>query len=116
MKSYQRLLIFILLVLGVTAVVSPWAATAWDLISGASAAAAEDRIPFSRFFDRFFMISGIVLFFPADRCSRSTRCLNWVSHRGRGQRPTSPSGCASLSDLCLHWASSCRPPECMRFF
>jgi membrane protease YdiL (CAAX protease family) len=63
MKSYQRLLIFILLVLGVTAVVSPWAATAWDLISGASAAAAEDRIPFSRFFDRFFMISGIVLFF-----------------------------------------------------
>jgi membrane protease YdiL (CAAX protease family) len=63
MKSYQRLLIFVLLVLALTALVSPWAATAWDLISGARTAATEDRIPFSRFFDRFFMISGIFLFF-----------------------------------------------------
>jgi membrane protease YdiL (CAAX protease family) len=63
MKSYQRLLIFVLLVLALTALVSPWAATAWDLISGARTAVTEDRIPFSRFFDRFFMISGIFLFF-----------------------------------------------------
>jgi CAAX protease family protein len=63
MKSYQRLLIFVLLVLALTALVSPWAATAWDLISRAQTAATEDRIPFSRFFDRFFMISGIFLFF-----------------------------------------------------
>jgi hypothetical protein len=63
MKSYQRLLIFMLLVLGLTVLVSPWAATAWDLISGARTAAPEDRIPFARFFDRFFMISGILLFF-----------------------------------------------------
>jgi uncharacterized protein len=63
MKSYQRLLIFVLLVLALTALVSPWAATAWDLISGAEGTALEDRIPFSRFFDRFFMISGILLFF-----------------------------------------------------
>jgi CAAX protease family protein len=63
MKSYQRLLIFVLLVLALTALVSPWAATAWDLISGAAAAADEDRIPFSRFFNRFFMISGVLLFF-----------------------------------------------------
>src|SRR6266478_4555501 len=63
MKSYQRLLIFVLLVLALTAVVSPWAATAWDLMSGAQAMAREDRIPFSRIFDRFFMISGVLLFF-----------------------------------------------------
>src|SRR5215510_6309553 len=63
MKSYQRLLLFVLLVLGLTALVSPWAAVAWDLISNASAAAPQDRVPFSRFFDRFFMISGILLFF-----------------------------------------------------
>jgi uncharacterized protein len=63
MKSYQRLLIFVLLVLALTAVASPWAATAWDLISGAQAVAREDRIPFSRIFDRFFMISGVLLFF-----------------------------------------------------
>jgi len=63
MKSYQRLLIFVLLVLALTAVASSWAATAWDLMSGAQAMAREDRIPFSRIFDRFFMISGVLLFF-----------------------------------------------------
>lgn len=62
MKSYQRLLIFVLLVLALTALVSPWAATAWDLISGATAA-TPDRVPFPRFFNRFFMICGIILFF-----------------------------------------------------
>ncbi|HEY7320284.1 MAG TPA: CPBP family intramembrane glutamic endopeptidase [Candidatus Binatia bacterium] len=60
MKSYQRLLIFVLLVLALTALVSPWAATAWNFISGT---AASDGVPFPRFFNRFFMISGIILFF-----------------------------------------------------
>jgi CAAX protease family protein len=63
MKSYQRLLIFVLLVLALTALISPWAATAWDLISGANTAAQGDRIPFSRIFNRLFMVSGILLFF-----------------------------------------------------
>jgi uncharacterized protein len=63
MKSYQRLLIFVLLVLALTALVSPWAATAWDLISATEILPPQDRIPFSRFFNRFFMISGILLFF-----------------------------------------------------
>lgn len=88
MKSYQRLLIFILLVLGVTAVVSPWAATAWDLISGASA--AEDRIPFSRFFDRFFMISGIVLFFSC----RSLLKIDSLSQLGLSPRTRAASDVA----------------------
>ena len=90
MKSYQRLLIFILLVLGVTAVVSPWAATAWDSISGASAAAAEDRIPFSRFFDRFFMISGIVLFFSC----RSLLKIDSLSQLGLSPRTRAASDVA----------------------
>jgi CAAX protease family protein len=90
MKSYQRLLIFILLVLGVTAVVSPWAATAWDLISGASAAAAEDRIPFSRFFDRFFMISGIVIFFSC----RSLLKIDSLSQLGLSPRTRAASDVA----------------------
>ncbi|HJU60660.1 MAG TPA: CPBP family intramembrane glutamic endopeptidase [Candidatus Binatia bacterium] len=63
MKSYQRLLVFVLLVLGLTALVSPWAAAAWDLISANEIFAPHDRIPFSRIFNRFFMISGILLFF-----------------------------------------------------
>ncbi|HSE84875.1 MAG TPA: CPBP family intramembrane glutamic endopeptidase [Candidatus Binatia bacterium] len=63
MKSYQRLLLFVLLVLGLTALISPWAAIAWDLMSGAESMAREDRIPFSRIFNRLFMISGVLLFF-----------------------------------------------------
>ena len=63
MKSYQRLLIFVLLVLALTALVSPWAATAWNLISATEALAPQDRIPFSRIFNRFFMVSGVLLFF-----------------------------------------------------
>jgi uncharacterized protein len=63
MKSYQRLLIFVLLVLALTALASPWAATAWDLISATEILPPHDRIPFSRIFNRFFMISGILLFF-----------------------------------------------------
>ena len=90
MKSYQRLLIFVLLVLAVTALVSPWAATAWDLISGASAAAAEDRIPFSRFFDRFFMISGIVLFFSC----RSLLKIDSLSQLGLSPRTRAASDVA----------------------
>ena len=90
MKSYQRLLIFILLVLGVTALVSPWAATAWDFISGASAAAPEDRIPFSRFFNRFFMISGIVLFFSC----RSLLKIESLSQLGLSPRTRAASDIA----------------------
>jgi membrane protease YdiL (CAAX protease family) len=63
MKSYQRLLIFVLFVLLLTALLSPWAASAWDLMSGAESVAREDRIPFSRIFNRLFMISGVLLFF-----------------------------------------------------
>ncbi len=63
MKSYQRLLIFVLLVLSLTALVSPWAATAWTLISATDALAPQDPIPFSRIFNRLFMISGVLLFF-----------------------------------------------------
>lgn len=62
MKSYQRLLIFVLLVLALTALVSPWAATAWNSVSGATTA-TEHGVPFPRFFNRFFMVSGIILFF-----------------------------------------------------
>jgi membrane protease YdiL (CAAX protease family) len=63
MKSYQRLLIFVLFVLVVTALVSPWAAAAWDFVASATAPTPEHSVPFPRFFNRFFMISGIILFF-----------------------------------------------------
>ena len=99
MKSYQRLLIFVLLVLALTAVVSPWAALWWDLISGAHIASPEDRIPFSRFFDRFFMISGILLFFFC----RSLLRINSLSQLGLVPRTRAAPDVAT--GLCLSLGS-----------
>ena len=90
MKSYQRLLIFVMLVLALTALISPWAATAWNLISGAEALAPEDRIPFSRFFDRFFMVSGILLFFSY----RSLLKIDSLSQLGLSPRTRAASDVA----------------------
>jgi membrane protease YdiL (CAAX protease family) len=100
MKTYQRLLIFVLLVLALTALVSPWAATAWNLMSGAYAAADEDRIPFSRIFNRFFMISGVILFFAC----RSLLKIDSLSQIGlvpktRGARDTGTGLCLSLGSM-----------------
>ena len=67
MKSYQRLFIFGLLVLALTAALSPWAAAAWENFITGRPGWTEYRYPFSRIFDRFFMISGIVLFFVCRR-------------------------------------------------
>jgi membrane protease YdiL (CAAX protease family) len=63
MKSYQRLLIFGLLALAFTALLSPWAAAAWEGFISARPGWEEYHYSFSRIFDRFFMISGMILFF-----------------------------------------------------
>jgi uncharacterized protein len=63
MKSYQRLFIFGLLALAFTALLSPWAAAAWEEFIRGRPGWEEHHYTFSRIFDRFFMISGIILFF-----------------------------------------------------
>src|SRR5438093_13547754 len=63
MKSYQRLLIFGLVALAFTALLSLWAAAVWEQFISAHVGWEEYRYLFSRIFDRFFMISGIILFF-----------------------------------------------------
>ena len=63
MKTYQRLLLFGLAALAFAALLSPWAALAWEQFISGRAGWEELHYPFSRIFDRFFMISGIVLFF-----------------------------------------------------
>ncbi|MBI4527482.1 MAG: CPBP family intramembrane metalloprotease [Deltaproteobacteria bacterium] len=66
-KSYHRLLIFVSLVLLATAVFSPWLAALWEYVIDRHPEWQEYRYPFSRIFDRFFMISGIILFFAFRR-------------------------------------------------
>ncbi len=67
MKSYQRLFIFALLVLAMTAILSPWAAAAWNYFTSSRPGWETYQYPFSRIFDRFFMISGVILFFVCRR-------------------------------------------------
>jgi membrane protease YdiL (CAAX protease family) len=62
-KAHQRLLIFLLLVLALTCVISPWLAVGADWAQSRWPDAFDERIPFSRVFNRAFMIAGMILFF-----------------------------------------------------
>ncbi|MFQ5902669.1 MAG: lysostaphin resistance A-like protein [Candidatus Binatia bacterium] len=66
-KSYQRVFLYLLSVLLLTAILSPWAAALWDLILSARPEWQEYRYPFSRIFSRLYMVLAIVLFFPSRR-------------------------------------------------
>ena len=92
MKSYQRLFLFALAVLAMTALLSPWAAMTWEQITGMVPGWERYRYSFGKIFNRFFMISGIVLFFffrrflklgPMDRLGLTPRALAWPD-LGRG--------------------------------
>ena len=68
MKTYQRLLIFGLVVLALAALISPWAAAAWWYFTDAHP--GWERYSFSKIFDRTFMVMGIVTFFTGRRFLR----------------------------------------------
>jgi membrane protease YdiL (CAAX protease family) len=65
MNTHQRLLIFLVSVLALTSILSPWFAIAADWVSGQWL--GVERFPFSRIFNRTFMFSGIALFFLCRR-------------------------------------------------
>ncbi|MGH7875385.1 MAG: lysostaphin resistance A-like protein [Candidatus Binatia bacterium] len=65
--SHQRLLIFLLLALALTCAISPWLALGADWAQARWPAVIDERIPFSRIFNRAFMISGFVMFIVCRR-------------------------------------------------
>ena len=77
MKSYQRLLLFAIIVLGFTALLSPWAALTWDYITTTRPGWESYRYSFGKIFDRFFMVSGILLFFCCRRFLRLGPVSQW---------------------------------------
>ncbi len=67
LKSYQRVFLFLLAVLFLTSLLSPWVAWLWNLIRSSRPEWQEYLYPFSRIFNRIFMVLGILLFFPCRR-------------------------------------------------
>jgi len=64
LRIHQRLLIFLLLVLGLTCVISPWMALGADWFAARWPELLPERIEFSRVFNRAFMVAGFILFIP----------------------------------------------------
>jgi membrane protease YdiL (CAAX protease family) len=67
MKPYHRLFLFLLASLAITVLLSPWLAVSWDRFVNARPAWETYRYPFSRIFDRCFLVMSILLFFPCRR-------------------------------------------------
>jgi membrane protease YdiL (CAAX protease family) len=61
MTAHQRLLIFLLFVLALTSILSPWVALGLGWL--VDQCPGFERYPFSKIFNRTFMISGMILFF-----------------------------------------------------
>jgi membrane protease YdiL (CAAX protease family) len=99
MKSHQRLLIFLLLVLALTCIVSPWMAVGADWVAANWPSVQSERYPFSRIFNRAFMFSGIILFFFCRRFLRFGK----MSELGLPRQPT--AGADVLIGWCLAVAS-----------
>jgi len=67
MKAYQRVLLFLLVVLFLTALLSPWIVALWNFILEANPAWQGYRYSFAKIFNRLFMVLAILLFFPFRR-------------------------------------------------
>lgn len=67
LKSYHRVFIFLLVVLFLTSLLTPWVAWLWDHIRLGRPEWQHLNYPFARIFNRIFMILGILLFFPCLR-------------------------------------------------
>ena len=67
MTAYQRLFLFLLGSLAITVVLTPWVAGSWDHFVSARPGWEPYRYPFSRIFDRCFLVTSIILFFPCRR-------------------------------------------------
>ena len=62
MPLHGRLLFFVIAALALTCLISPWFALAADWFATDGLGLFSERIPFSRIFNRAFMISGVALF------------------------------------------------------
>jgi membrane protease YdiL (CAAX protease family) len=66
-RTHQRLLIFLLIVLALTCIISPWMALGADWFAARWPTVLTERVPFARIFNRAFMLTVIILFIAGRR-------------------------------------------------
>jgi CAAX protease family protein len=81
LKTHQYLLIFLLLILALTCVISPWMALGADWVAERWPELLSGRVPFSRVFNRAFMIAGIIVFILGRRVIFPARLKTLLSVR-----------------------------------
>lgn len=67
LKTHQRLILFLLFVLALTSLLTPWFAVSANWITSLWPFLLPERYSFAKIFNRTFMISGILLFFICRR-------------------------------------------------
>jgi membrane protease YdiL (CAAX protease family) len=67
LKTHHRLILFLLFVLALTSLLTPWFAACADWLAATQPSLLAERYSFSKIFNRAFMISGILLFFLCRR-------------------------------------------------
>jgi len=67
LKTHQRLILFLLFVLALTSLLSPWFTVSANWITSHWPFQLPERYSFAKIFNRTFMISGILLFFVCRR-------------------------------------------------
>jgi membrane protease YdiL (CAAX protease family) len=94
LRLHQRLLIFLLIVLALTCVLSPWMALGADWLNRYWPAVVSERVPFSRVFNRSFMISAIILFVVGRRLLNPAQLKNLLAVRSSVAAKNLPLGVA----------------------
>lgn len=67
LPAHRRLIIFLLLVLCLTSLISPWLALGADFIAAHWPGLLSERVSFPKVFNRAFMVSGVLLFIACRR-------------------------------------------------
>ena len=105
LKIHHRLLIFLLLALALTCVISPWMALGADWVAARWPDLLEERVPFARVFNRGFMVAGITLFIVGRRHLMPTEVKALLAVKASTAWRSFLTGCAlALGSMALLFA------------
>jgi len=101
-RTHQRLLLFLLLVLALTCIISPWMALGADWFAARWPTVLTERVSFARIFNRAFMITAIILFIAARRQLIPAQLKNLLAVHFSNAARNLLAGCAlALASMAL---------------